>query len=106
MSSLDPEVLNIGGLVVFLEKIPKDSHFSVRDGGKQETWTGEQVREYLIERVKELAPKITKAGFRAVEVGSIAWFYFRNKRGRFVPINTMFLMRLLYRVPKRGDASG
>jgi hypothetical protein len=97
-----PEVMKIGDLTVFLERIPKDLTFHSYDSEtKTETViTGEQLREYLIEIVRKLSPKLAAKGVKAVELGSIQWFYLRGKTaGRFLPVNTMFIMRLLFRVP-------
>jgi hypothetical protein len=98
----DDEVLRIGDLTVLLERIPKDITFHSYDSeAKTETIvTGEQVRERLIEIARKLAPKLAAKGVKAIEIGSIEWFYLRNRTtGRFIPINTMFMMRLLFKTP-------
>ena len=41
---------------------------------------------------------LEKKGIKKVEIGTIAWFHFRRKtRGRFIPLTTMFMARLLKR---------
>jgi hypothetical protein len=102
MGKLDPETIQIEGLTVILERIPEDACFHSYDAEtKMETIiTGKQVREELLNIARKLAPKLAARGIRCIEIGSIAWFTLRGKTyGRFIPLNTMFLMRLLKHRP-------
>ena len=60
--------------------------------------SGEEIEQSYLDLVKRQAGKIKTAGFRRVQIGSVGWFYLKNIRGgRIVPLNTMFVMRLLKR---------
>jgi len=55
------------------------------------TW-GELKRHFL----EKLMPIIRENTYRRIEVGSIGWFYLRNKtKGRFLPLGTMHMARFL-----------
>ena len=79
---------------IIFESMPEDTTFN--GDSTQITWT--ELRGQLIERLLKLTPIFHEQGIRKIEVGSIMWFYRRNKtRGRFLELNTMFTARLLKR---------
>jgi len=78
-------------LKIIFEDFPENTVFNCNI-----TW--EQLRAKMEERIRNFTPQLTARGIRKVEVGSIGWFYIRNRtRGRFVPLNSMFFARLLKR---------
>ena len=82
-------------LKIIFEDFPENTVFN--SGGADEiTW--KDLRKEMEEEINKIRPKLGEAGIRKVEVGSIGWFYIRNRtRGRFVPLNSMFFARLLKR---------
>jgi hypothetical protein len=95
------EVQNVNGVTVIFEAIRPDAVFHYREDGQEKSVTWEQLKAEFISTVYRIAPKLMYKGYKAVEIGSIAWFWLRDrKQGRFIPLNTMFLMRLLKRIPK------
>ena len=79
---------------IIFESMPESTTFN--GDNTQMTWT--ELRGQLIERLLKLTPILHEQGIKKVEVGSIMWFYRRNKtRGRFLTLNTMFTARLLKR---------
>ena len=78
---------------IIFESMPEDTVFT---GNKSLTWT--ELRGELIERILKLTPILHEQGIRKIEVGSIGWFYRRNRtQGRFLELNSMFTARLLKR---------
>jgi hypothetical protein len=55
-------------------------------------------REKAIEAVDRNIESLRKGGFKRVEFDTIAGYHYRDKQsGRFVPITTMHLLRVLKR---------
>ena len=79
---------------IIFESMPEDTTFN--GDNTQITWT--ELRGRLIEKILKLTPVLHEQGIRKIEVGSIGWFYRRNRtRGRFLTLNSMFTARLLKR---------
>lgn len=86
----------IEGIRFVFEDIDNDTTYQ----GMREsiTWKQLKLRLLIPFTTKQALSKLTKAGIKRIEIGSIAWFHYRNKRkGQFVTLNTMFLARLLKR---------
>jgi len=80
---------------IIFENIRDDTViYDENDKGK--TW--KEIREELKEKIRKLTTELHKAGIKKIEIGSINWFYQRGKtKGRFLPLDTMFVARLLKR---------
>jgi len=61
------------------------------------TITWKELRKELAEKVLAMLPAIVERGFKRVEVGTLWWFYRRNKTQRLILLNSMFAARLLKR---------
>jgi len=61
------------------------------------TITWKELRKELAEKVVAMLPAIVERGYKRVEIGTLFWFYRRNKTQRLMPLNTMFAARLLKR---------
>jgi len=64
-----------------------------------EVKSGEDVERELIERVLRFKDELLGRGYKRVQIASIQYFYMHGltTTGRFLPLNTMFLARLLKR---------
>jgi hypothetical protein len=95
------EIVEVNELTVIFEVISPDAVFHYREDGQEKSITWEKLKSEYINAVYRVAPKLKYKGYRAVEIGTIAWFWLRRRRqGEFIQLNTMFLMRLLKRIPK------
>ena len=65
----------------------------------KETTTWAQFKQKMLDAfTPEVLAKLKKIKIKRVEIGSIAWFSRRRKtKGKFLNLNTMFLVRLLKR---------
>ena len=61
------------------------------------TITWKELRKELAEKVIAMLPVLVERGFKRIEVGTLQWFYRRNKTKRLIPLNSMFAARLLKR---------
>ncbi|MBE0516821.1 MAG: hypothetical protein IBX41_05450 [Methanophagales archaeon] len=78
---------------VVFEDISDDFVFNGPEG-KTITW--KELKGILAEQIIKTTPVLVEKGIKRVEVGTIQWFSDRRKtRGHFIPLNTMFLARLL-----------
>lgn len=86
------------GLVLELEDFSEDFEFHAAGNGGEEVVTWGELKRQIIEMFERHAERLLSKGYKRVEVGSVQWFWSRGvRKGRFVPLNTMFLARLLKR---------
>ena len=93
-----PEVCIINDIVVWFEAIPDDQVFTSSKGN--ETYL--EYKQKVKKLIEKIALKLKKKGYRMVEIATIGYFYSENKRkGPFIQLDTMFLIRLLKRNRKK-----
>ena len=80
---------------IVFQDIDENRVFYDADSENYITW--KELRKELAEKVMAMLPAIVRHGYKRVEIGTLYWFYRRNKTQRLIPLNTMFAARLLKR---------
>jgi len=88
------KVLETDGLKIEIEDLSGQVYYN----GDGKRVSGEELEKELVEQVLNLKELLREKGYKRVQIATIQYFYMhRLTRGRFIPLNTMFLARLLKR---------